>query len=133
VNNKNAYSGLHVNANSINQAFADAYLIQYNQTANDTQNLHYSWKILAESNDKKAGGDVENEAAEIPGLIKKGKTKRITFKAPNESGSYRLFVTIEYQNKIAYANFPFYVDANNNSQKPKSVRVKKFTMDSFNP
>ena len=133
VNQKNAYSGLHLGANSINHALADAYLIQYNQTPNDTQNLRYSWKILAESNDKKAGGDVENEAAEIPGLIKKGKTKQIQFKAPSEEGSYRLFVTIEYQNKIAYANFPFYVDASSASQKPHSVRIKKFTMDSFNP
>ena len=133
VNGKNAYSGLHIGANSINQAFADAYLIQYNQTQNDTNNLHCSWKILAESNDKKAGGDLENEASEIPGLIKKGKSKRILFKAPNEEGAYRLFVTIEYQNKIAYANYPFYVDASANSSKPKSVRLKKFTMDSFNP
>jgi hypothetical protein len=108
-------------------------LIQYNQTQNDTNNLHCSWKILAESNDKKAGGDLENEASEIPGLIKKGKSKRILFKAPNEEGAYRLFVTIEYQNKIAYANYPFYVDASANSSKPKSVRLKKFTMDSFNP
>jgi hypothetical protein len=92
----------------------------------------YSWKILAESLDKKSGGDAEEDATEIFGLIKKGNKNTIQFFAPSQKGAYRLFVKIIYNNKIAYANIPFFVNENPNGVQSKFVQFKNVSMESFN-
>ncbi len=69
----------------------------------------YSWKILAESTDKKSGGDREAEAEEIKGCIKKKSPDTIEIKTPREAGAYRLFVKATCNKKVAYSNIPFYV------------------------
>lgn len=99
---------------------------------NIPKKVKYHWKCLQESTDKKAGGDVENEAAEVPISIKNGTSNNITFKAPAKPGAYRLFVTMEYENKVAYANFPFQVSESDKASKKSAVRMKKYTMESFN-
>jgi len=79
-------------------------------TASDTVNeFRYSWKILAESRDKKSGGDDEKEAQEMAGLIEHADLNHIIFRTPSSEGAYRLFVYVNYNNKIAYANIPFWV------------------------
>lgn len=104
------------------------------KTQDDTDGKFvYQWKILAESNDKKSGGDAEEEAKEILGLIKGGKKSRITFRAPRTEGGYRLFVKIFYNNKVAYANIPFWVDKRGeNDKQARFVEFKKTDMESFN-
>lgn len=99
---------------------------------NVPKKVKYHWKCLQESTDKKAGGDVENEAAEVPISIKNGNSNTISFKAPSKPGAYRLFVTMEYENKVAYANFPFQVAESDKDSKKSAVRMKKYSMESFN-
>jgi hypothetical protein len=91
----------------------------------------YSWKILAESNDKKSGGDAEDEAQEILGLIKRGQQPNIEFIAPATEGAYRLFVKINYNNKVAYANIPFYTQANKDATQGKFIKFKTMNMEMF--
>jgi hypothetical protein len=92
----------------------------------------YSWKILAESNDKKSGGDVEEEAQEIRGLISNDSKSIINFRAPNREGAYRLFVTITCNHKVAYANIPFYVNPMKEGDKQiRFIQFKQKDMSSF--
>lgn len=97
-------------------------------------NIKYVWRIMQESTDKKSGGDAEEEAAEIPGLIKKGAApNKIAFRAPDKAGNYRLFVTALYNNKVAYSNIPFKVNARGADDKQsKFVKMKYTDMKSFN-
>ena len=99
---------------------------------NIPKKVKYSWKCLQESTDKKAGGDVENEAAEVPISVKNGKSNTISFKAPSKPGAYRLFVLMEYEDKVAYANFPFKVTETDQTSKKSALRLKKYSMESFN-
>lgn len=93
----------------------------------------YKWKILAESTDKKTGGDAEQEADEIRGLIKHAKSNQINFRTPASEGAYRLFVEVEFNNKVAYANIPFWVDKRDEKDgQAKFIEFKKTNMDSFN-
>ncbi len=76
----------------------------------DSDTIYYYWEIYPESTEKKEGGDVEAKPAPLPGLILDGKTKALSFKAPQKEGPYRLFVTAyDGKNHMATANAPFYV------------------------
>jgi hypothetical protein len=99
----------------------------------DDKRTRYNWRIMAESTDKKAGGDTEKEATEIKGLIKKGKSaKQVQFFAPTVEGQYRLFVSATCNGKVAYANIPFKVIARNAADKQtRFVKFKYVDMNSF--
>ncbi|MFM2386144.1 MAG: hypothetical protein RL660_901 [Bacteroidota bacterium] len=94
----------------------------------------YKWRILQESTDKKSGGDQEEEAVEIAGLIKPTSNPRvINFRAPKNAGNYRLFVSIYHNNKIAYTNIPFKVVAREAGDKQvRFVQFKYTDMEAFN-
>ena len=119
INGKKANESIYLKSSEACNAFADGKLIQYPPTVegkgaitgiqNIKGKLNYSWKILAESTDKKSGGDAEKEASEINGLIAKNSGSKPKFFAPAQPGAYRLFVTIEHNNTLAYANIPFFV------------------------
>jgi hypothetical protein len=95
-------------------------------------NAKYKWRIIQESTDKKSGGDREDEATEIGGLIKNGKSNKITFLAPSNVGQYRLFVSVLYNDKLAYANIPFKViERGENEKQAKAVQFKFADMKSF--
>lgn len=100
----------------------------------DNKGLEYRWRIMQESTDKKSGGDKEEAATEISGLIrspKKGNT--IQFYAPNVEGAYRLFVSVTGNNKVAYHNIPFWVKpASPNQKQQRFVQWKTVDMSSFN-
>lgn len=108
--------------------------IDMTQTAEDVNNKFvYEWKILAESDDKKSGGDAEEEAKEVRGLIKHGNTPNIQFRAPSSQGAYRLFVKVKYNGKVAYANIPFWVNKRGeNDPQARFVEFKTTNMESFN-
>jgi len=74
--------------------------------------LRYLWDIRAESTDRKSGGDAEAAPPSFPDLIVAGQgTRRLSFKAPNRPGGYRLFVTVHDGHGGAVAhNVPFYVE-----------------------
>ena len=51
----------------------------------------------------------EKEAEQLNGLIPASQNAKITFRAPAEPGAYRLFVRIQHNQTVAYANIPFQV------------------------
>jgi hypothetical protein len=80
--------------------------------ANDPEKdqLYYFWEIYPESTEQKEGGDMEAKPQPLKDLILDGKTKALSFKAPEKEGAYRVFVTVyDGHNHIATANAPFYV------------------------
>jgi Glycosyl hydrolases family 2, TIM barrel domain len=93
----------------------------------------YKWRIMQESTDKKSGGDKEEEATEIGGLIKKGSSEnQISFFTPKAPGQYRLFVSVIHNNKLAYTNIPFKVIAREASDpQVKGIQFKFTDMKSF--
>ena len=91
-------------------------------------NVNFVWRIFEESTDKKSGGDVEAEATELTGLIIKGGNKsEILFRAPLQAGSYRIFVTVIHNGKVAYANIPFKVLAREVGEKQSRFIQLKYT------
>ena len=111
IQDKTAQSSIRLEADKNYPAAVVAKIgLNMTDTAADTGNeFRYSWKILSESKDKKSGGDAEKEAQEMTGLIKHSDQGRINFRTPSTEGAYRLFVYVSYNNKIAYANIPFWV------------------------
>ena len=133
INNQSANASIYLNAAEKAQASVMAQLptgIASYTTA--LSGFAYSWKILAESDDKKSGGDVEEAAQEIRGLISNDSKPIINFRAPNREGAYRLFVTITYNHKVAYANIPFYVNPMKEGDKQmRFIQFKQKDMSSF--
>jgi len=75
----------------------------------DGDALTYEWLVVAESNDRKSGGDAEDAPSSLPDLtITNG--PRATFQTPSEQGAYRLFVKVtDGTGRAATANVPFLV------------------------
>lgn len=91
--------------------------------------LKYKWQILPESTDIKVGGDKETAPLPIMGLYGKKKGGAFTFETPQKEGAYRMFVFIyDKGGKVAYANYPFYVEPNENPTK-KPMEVKRQRLD----
>lgn len=132
INSKVASDNITVDAGSLNSALVKAALLRATaEESNSPRSYRIEWKMLAESDDKKAGGDLENEASEISGFIKKANDFELHFKAPRQSGAYRLFVTIHYKNKVAYANMPFLVRDAAAPEGSKKLRFKRYDLQSF--
>jgi hypothetical protein len=103
IDDKKTHEGVYLKPGSSHMAYTDC-----NDPDNDQ--LYYIWEILNESKEKKEGGDKEDKPAGIEGLIIDGKGKALSFKAPEKSGAYRLFLTVyDGNNNVATANAPFYV------------------------
>lgn len=69
------------------------------------------WEFLPESTDIGAGGDPEERPETIHGLEAEQHNGELVFRAPQESGPYRLFTYLyTRQNRAATANIPFYVE-----------------------
>ncbi|NBC58956.1 MAG: hypothetical protein GVY05_11815 [Bacteroidetes bacterium] len=76
----------------------------------DGDKLNYRWEIMRESQSQKSGGDKEKIPETIDGYFSTD-NHTTTFKAPSDSGAYRLFIYVEdgYQH-TAHANIPFLVE-----------------------
>ncbi len=74
--------------------------------------IRYVWEILAESSDRREGGDAEAAPPSFPDAIEKGQgTDRISFRAPKQPGGYRVFITAyDGQGGAVAHNLPFYVE-----------------------
>jgi hypothetical protein len=132
INSKMASDTITVSAGSLNNAFVKTALLRASDIeSSNPRSYKIEWKLLAESDDKKAGGDLENEASEIGGFIKKAKDFELQFKAPQQPGAYRLFVNIHYKNKVAYANVPFLVKDAASDEGSKALRFKRYDLQSF--
>jgi hypothetical protein len=129
IDGKNAFQSVTIKAGDFYKANVQVELPDSLKNANAT----YIWRIMEESTDKKSGGDVEEAATEIGGLIK-GKSNKplISFRAPDREGNYRLFVTVLHNNKVAYANVPFKVTPRLPGDKPsRMIQLKTVDMSSF--
>ncbi len=94
--------------------------------------LEYSWKILAESTDKKSGGDAELAADEVQGAIRNRHSNRAHFRAPAREGAYRLFIQVQGNGKVAYHNIPFLVEPRTAGDgQARWIEVKPQHMKSF--
>lgn len=103
IDNLLMHKGIYIKPSSQHKAFTEA-------KDKDGDQLYYLWEIYHESNEKKEGGDLEMKPRALKALIIDGSGKTLTFKAPEEEGPYRLFVTVyDGNNHIATANTPFYV------------------------
>jgi hypothetical protein len=101
--------------------------IQLPKDINENQ-VKYRWRVLEESSDKKSGGDVEEEATEINGLILKGsKMATIVFRAPQMPGNYRLLVSATCNGKVSYTNLPFQVFQREATDKQVQFIKAKYT------
>lgn len=89
--------------------------------------LNYRWELYPESTDLKTGGDAEGKPPIIPGKVKKSKSTSILLKAPKKEGRYRLFVTVDDGEKVAYMNIPFYVRYRPESER--GVEFKKLNLE----
>ena len=74
--------------------------------------MRYVWDIRAESTDRKQGGDKEAAPPSFPDSIIAGEgTSKITIKAPEREGGYRLFImAYDGQGGAVAHNVPFFVE-----------------------
>jgi hypothetical protein len=96
----------------------------------DNDKLIYNWDIVLESQDIKAGGDVESRPTSIKGLKQKRKKGNVTFRAPDQEGAYRLFFYVyDNQGHYAYLNIPFYVlPASPDKKQGPAIAFKKASL-----
>jgi len=83
--------------------------VRTDSSAGKERGRRYHWRVLAESTDKKSGGDAELAAAEIRGAVRKATRRQIAGRMPLKPGAYRLFVQVTANGKVAYHNLPFKV------------------------
>lgn len=72
-------------------------------------NIH--WELLPESTDIKSGGDKESKPLVVENAIQSQRDNELKFKTPSKEGAYRLFVYVEANDKVAYANIPIFISA----------------------
>ena len=76
----------------------------------DGDKLTYTWVVQSESTDRQEGGDFEQTPPTHPEAIVQQSGSGVVFKAPAETGGYRLFVYVrDSQGHVATANTPFFV------------------------
>jgi len=76
----------------------------------EKDSLTYVYELMAESTNKKAGGDFEVKLDGLEYKILKQEKGLISIKAPGRSGPYRFYVYVsDNYNNVATANIPFYV------------------------
>lgn len=76
----------------------------------DKDPLSIRWEILAESRDRKEGGDREKAPPDFSKFLEASTGPAAAFKAPAEPGAYRLFVyVLDGKGHAATGNLPFLV------------------------
>ncbi len=101
---KEAYDNIKLEAGKEYNAMIDI-------TDPENDPLTYRWEIMKESTTSATGGDAEEVPEVIGGLIVSDPAAEVTFKAPAESGAYRLFIYVDDNHEhTAHANIPFYVN-----------------------
>jgi hypothetical protein len=77
----------------------------------DQDSLKFDWQVIAESTDRKQGGDPEKAPPEIPDCVLRGDGPEALIRLPQEPGAYRVFVYIrDGHGGGASANFPFLIE-----------------------
>lgn len=90
---------------------SNMYVAKVEMTDPDNDRLYYRWEIMKESESQNTGGDAEYIPPVIPGLFPEQAGNEVQFKAPEQSGAYRLFIYVDDGNQhAAHANIPFWVE-----------------------
>jgi hypothetical protein len=77
----------------------------------DGDELTYRWEIMRESSATQVGGDKEYVPEVLTGLIEAADDGTADVRAPEEAGTYRLFVYVyDGQGHAGHANIPFKVN-----------------------
>ena len=80
--------------------------------AGDTEKdgLTYEWQVVAESRDRKSGGDHEEAPPVVSGCIIGPVGAKVTVRTPDQPGAYRLFVFVrDGHGGGCTENLPFFV------------------------
>ncbi len=76
----------------------------------DGDELSIEWRVIAESSDRKTGGDAEAAPPVIEGTLLSSEGTVAKLRAPTEPGAYRVFVTVrDGRGWAGTANLPFRV------------------------
>lgn len=76
----------------------------------DKDKLTWRWEVLPEPTQLSEGGDFEARPKPMEGLVTATGEGKITLKAPEKEGAYRLLVYVtDGHNNVATANIPFYI------------------------
>lgn len=76
----------------------------------DGDTLDIRWQIIAESSDRKSGGDAEAAPPEVPGSVVSHEGLNAKLTAPRKPGAYRVYVTVrDGTGRAGTANVPFQV------------------------
>lgn len=103
LNNKNAIDNIYVKPGS--ECTSKIYV-----TDPDNDSLSYKWFLLREVKERSQGGAREIEPDGIEINVVSDSDGQLVFKAPTETGEYRLFSYVyDGKNKAGTANLPFYV------------------------
>ena len=84
------------------------YEAQVSASDSESTTLRYSWRLLEESRATERGGDFEETPPEVSHYLDDTSGAKITLRAPEETGAYRLFVYVHDESgEVAHANIPF--------------------------
>jgi hypothetical protein len=76
----------------------------------DSDALIYEWEVREETHDAREGGDAEAVPPSHPEALSVVNGANVKFRAPQQSGAYRLFVAVhDGHGGVATANVPFFV------------------------
>jgi len=83
--------------------------VTYADPENDP--LTYDWEVLAESTDRRVGGDEEKRPDAVPGAVRPSDREgEVDLLVPQTPGPYRLFVTVkDGKGSASVDNWPFFV------------------------
>lgn len=97
----------------------------------DSKRVKVEWYIYTESVAQSAGGDFEDAIPPVLGVLSKRRDNSVRIRAPKEEGAYRLFVYVtDQEDRVAYANIPFYVMPRTADDPPsRPVRFKKQSLE----
>ena len=80
------------------------------------------YELVPESQDIKAGGDVESRPASVLRKKKRGfKGDSLSIQLPDVEGAFRVFVYLEADGWVAYGNVPVYVKAAPPGARPRKL------------
>ncbi len=79
--------------------------------ADDLTDLTFEWQVVAETHDRRSGGDAEEAPPVIPGCVSQDRGNRVRIRIPDTPGAYRVFLYVRNgKGGGAGGNFPFYAE-----------------------
>lgn len=105
----------------------DKYEVTVQHKDPDNEKVKVKWFVFPESTAQAAGGDFESAIQPVLNTMSKRKQNSAILKAPKVEGGYRLFVFVtDKDDRVAYANIPFYVMPRTKDDPPaRNIRLKK--------